>query len=492
MRHWLVVLLLFLSYPLLSQSTYPCNCDSECLNTIARKIWIEVHGQPAKTCPLVVIDKDSRHASYQNIGGNDPRVKIDKEWLATLHQQCGCAIKAATAAILGHELEHAIKDTPGKIYGMIIDEEELEADWKGLLSAYAIGQKEGITIFEKIIESFDYPSNPDYPSIEERKKTGAAILTKAKKAITIYETANFLSLIGGRNELIAADELLTHIGETLINFKEIYYSRGLVSFFYALRTAQSPTFYPIELSAPHFLPNRSGNGYLDKYIIKKLEKARSHFLKALERDTSFIDARLGLICINIELGNLKKAQQQISKISLPSLSDMNCQKLDLLRGIIALKQKGDITKLQAIQQNSTIDSYIRTLAKFNLTPSEEKFTNFQLLEVDGINKNDLFNKNITKNSIFVEYIKNTDVELSLSTHANSSIILMTKKYNRIIFQESKQFLSDINHQLLANLPARQWAGNTYFYLVSPTTEVIIEVDDTEKIKRCIKVIRQVN
>ncbi len=483
MQQWLIFFLFLLVSPntLLSQAASACTCNTVCLNNIAKKIWTNVHGQAQKACPIVVIDKDSHYASYSNIRDNDPRIRIDKKWLDSLHQQFGCTIEAAMAAIIGHELEHAITNTQGKIYGSLIDEEEMEADWRGLLSAYAIGHKESITVFEKIIESFDYRATPNYPSIEQRKKTGIEIIKKAKQAITSYEVANFLLLIGGRNELLAADELLTHIGEELINFKEIYYSRGLVSFLYALRTAQSPTFYPIELSAPHFLPNRNGTGYLDKYIIKKLEKASNYFLKTLERDASFIDARLGLICIDIELGNFKKAQQQINEMVLPSLSDRNCQKIDLLRGIVTLKQHGDTTKLQAIQDNKTIDSYIRKLAKFNLRPSEEKITNFQLPEVDTI----------TANYLFVESEKNTDLEISVSKHANFSVILMKKKYNKILFQESKQFLAAINHQLLVNLPARQWAGTTYFYLVSPTTEAIVEVDDTNKIKRCIKIIRQV-
>ena len=492
MQRWLILFLFILPNILLSQADYSCSCDSICVNTIAKKMWTDVHGKTQEPCPIVVIDTDSHYASYLNIGGNDPRIRVDKKWLDSLHQQFGCTIEAVMAAIIGHELEHAIAKTQGKIYGSLIDEEEMEADWKGLLSAYAIGHKESINVFEKIIESFDYPATPNYPSIAERKKTGAAILTKAKQAITTYEVVNFLMLMGGRNELQTADDLLTHIGEELINFKEIYYSRGLVSFLYALRTAQSPTFYPIELSAPNFLPNRNGTGYLDKYIIKRLEQANNYFLKTLELDTSFIDAHLGLICIDIELGNFKRAQRQINEIALPSLSDMNCQKIDLLRGIITLKQNGDDKKLKAIGQSDIVDSYIRKLAEFNLTPSAEKITNFQLSEVDAINKNCLSNKNIAKNIIFAEYIKNTNVKLSISTHANSSIILMAKKYNSIIFQESKLFLSDINHQLLADLPARQWAGNTYFYLVSPTAEAIIEVDSANKIKRCIKVIRDVN
>lgn len=408
-------------------------------------------GDKQQTFPMLEIRPGARRVLAYRKKKNT--IFVDEKALE-ICRSFGANEKDAFAFLLAHEMTHFYQkhdwQESGFTTSFLTDRknfeihaaDEKEADLFGAFITHLAGYQSIKIIprlFDKIYQAYELPEEiSDYPSLAQRKATAVEVCGKVKDLIQVFETANYLMVLGEYTSAAAAYEYILKF----VKYKELYNNIGASLF--AAAALQSSyedlTFhYPIELDLN--LPLREG---VDANQQELLNKAIEYLTIASTLDNQHYATFINLACAYTLNKEHRKALALVSQLKTITSNRKQLAELAILEGISQAQQQNNSAALQFFNQAQQLSNEegIQQLVKYNTELVEGKTSTPESVLssrgatiIEGINltyKNDLpFNTiNLSDSYAYEEkalsfYQKRKTTLMHLETSSKTLAILST-------------------------------------------------------------------
>ncbi len=363
-------------------STLTASNDFERATYILKKIYIQT-GNFSIELPEIQIRNSREFMAAYSPGQN---IIYLEETALQVCRSFGQDSDKAMAFVLGHELSHAFQQVGWATNFISYDYQErssihLEksADLQGAMGAILAGfdiRPIVPALLDRLYEAYGLTDRgtAGYPSLEDRQATADEVTKKANDLWHLYQTANYLDVVGQHQMAISAYE---HIIQHYIG-KEIYNNLGLQYAKLAIQFSgknSDPFIFPFEIETESRLSKARAEELTpeEKRIRKRyLLAAMAYFNKALGLDPGYSSAKINALCVNIQLGRFQKVIDAYESRTLVAGFDFSgssryaAADLNLLAGI-AYALSGQANTAASIFNPLTLDAnkQIRSLALAN-------------------------------------------------------------------------------------------------------------------------------
>ncbi len=261
----------------------------------------------------------------------------------------GADEESAIAFLLGHELTHYYQkhdwQEKGFTTGFLTTQStfqkniqhEKEADMYSAFITHLTGYN-SIKILPDLLEriyvayALKDKTLSSYPPLAERKSLAHSVCKTVQGLIDIYQSANYLFVLGKYEEALVSYEYLLKY----IKYKELYNNIGLCALYITLPITRRdfPFVYPLTLDPT--IPLRAPNGFTKEELI---QKAIHNFSIATSYDASYFLSYLNLICAYDLNNQYQEASRLLNEIRPLATQAKQRQQLLIIEGIIAFRQQ---------------------------------------------------------------------------------------------------------------------------------------------------------
>lgn len=316
-----------------ANNTYPIHIYQEVYQIIEKLHKTNGNYRYGKPPKLVIREKKTNGASYN--------FKTHTLYLDTtmyfLCKRFGIQSNDALAFIVGHELAHCYMEHYHFIeqnhYHWITCNEtdkEKNADIYSLFNCYVAGYFSHNLLPELLIELYkDYnlPDDiPGYPSKQDRQKSTQEIIEIVDELVSIYESANYLSMIGQYDLAAASYEYILKYYQG----REVYNNLAINQVLQAMNFTDQDYdlyLYPLEIDWNIRIrkPKKDkGSGELDtvdwQYKMQYLKMAQTNFETAISLDPSYHLTKINRFSVFVLMQQYEMAlsyyERQISRLEL--------------------------------------------------------------------------------------------------------------------------------------------------------------------------------
>ncbi len=357
-------------------------------------------------------------------------------------QSFGAQEQDAFAFLLAHEMTHFYQEHDWQEAGFATSflsnkhhfevhvADEKEADLYGAFITHIAGfQSIKIVpnLFDKVYKAYGLQEQlRDYPSLQERKATALEICEKVKELIQVFETANYLNVLGEHISAAAAYEYVLQF----VKYKELYNNIGgsLVAAA-ALQTnyGEKAFHYPIELDVD--LPLRDGVEVETKDLLKK---AIEYLIIASQMDNQHYATYVNLACAYTLDKDVQKAKELIQQLQSISSTPKQAAEIAIVEGI-RLAQAGELNSAVAqfvSAKTLSQEAGIQALAEYNI----------------GIAKG-----NISSTEVFITHSVGETINGIELTYQNDFPFKEVLLQDEFLYQEKNLGLYSIKNSLLTHL-----------------------------------------
>jgi len=412
-------------------------------------------GDKERTFPVIEIRPGARrvlaYSRQKNI------IFVDEQALE-ICRSFGSQQKDAFAFLLAHEITHFYQEhswqESGFATSFLMDRDhyeehvadEKEADLFGAFITHLAGYRSIKVIpslFDRIYEAYGLQEQiSNYPSLSQRKAAASEVCGKVKDLIQIFETANYLMLLGEYTSAVSAYEYILKF----VKYKELYNNVGVSLF--AAAALQNSYYelayrYPIELDLD--LPLREGVNADQQEL---LDQSIQYLTIASTLDNRHYPTYINLACAYTLNKQYLRATTLINQFQSYTTNDKQIAEIVILQGIIEAQQNNNNTATQHFEKAKQLstDTGIQEMARYNQqlvngasanTSSSPSQTNIVIEGIDLTFQNDFpFNTiNISDN---FSYEENFFSFYKVSPHTTLSHIETNSKMIAILATTNRQ------------------------------------------------------
>jgi tetratricopeptide (TPR) repeat protein len=354
------------------------------LETILNRVY-DALGNVNVAKPSILQTSENRNIAMYYRRSN--RIEVDEK-LVQICQGMGDAGHDALAFVIGHELQHAIKDASDEDAHFLAHyrtngstaRSELDADVAGAFSAYQAGYRQTLAVLpnllEKIYTAYRLKDTelPGYPSLEERKRTSMKVVDYTRCVIELFELGNYLVALGKYEAAAQIYEQILPVYHGSVVHNNLGVCRTLQAF-YLSDPPSDPYLFPLELGSklPLRIPELSrGTSTLGPEYWKKrstlLTTAESSFRQALRLQPTDMKSQINLACALIMNGKTEEAMRFIHGQNLMGKTGHNPEQAEKVRLTLALAEAylshpSAMAHFQALRDSR--HQLVRQIAQYN-------------------------------------------------------------------------------------------------------------------------------
>lgn len=297
--------------------------SEELLETILNRVYDAIGNT---NIPKPAIRRTSENRNIAMYYRRSNLIEVDDK-LVQICQGMGVSGNDALAFVIGHELQHAIKDGADTDAHFLAHyrtngstaKAELDADVAGAFSAYQAGFKQTLVVLpdllERIYTAYRLKDSelPGYPSLEERKRTSSKVVDYTRCVIELFELGNYLVALGKYEAATLIYEQILPVYNGAVVHNNLGVCKTLHAF-YLSDPPSDPYLFPLELGSrlPLRVPelSRGGPTLGPDYWKRRsafLNAAESSLRQALRLQPSHLQAQINLACALIMNGKAEEA-----------------------------------------------------------------------------------------------------------------------------------------------------------------------------------------